>query len=373
VPGCNCCSKTLLKFETTLGSGNCGQLKDTTGNKQIDLACGGLYFGGGNDAVPLPATVPDMGLSFTKIGTCNAATGALGLAAASTTDVGGTHPNRHCTNASATNPEYPSRNGCLFGAPLPIPNTSSPTISTCVVNRVTTDATGSGNCNDGTTSLTLPLGSDIYLTGDLLDGSAPNRPNEPGIQPCPICKANLCEGGPNHGLACTPESSALGGAGPTSHDCPPPGNTVACNGSSACIGTLPIPFALTTGTATKTAIDITPNTGIFCGFCATPAGVFHNPGMPCTANAVCTTAPFTVCRQKDPGAFGTNLVSPFTTTHEISETGTAPNVCIGDGVAHNSTLVSVFCIPPTFNATVDNAADLPGPGAVSLPGSASVQ
>ncbi len=33
-----------------------------------------------------------------------------------------------------------------------------------------------------------------------------------------------------------------------------------------------------------------------------------------------------------------------------------------------STLVSVFCVPPTFNALVDNSADLPGPGAVALPG-----
>jgi hypothetical protein len=34
--------------------------------------------------------------------------------------------------------------------------------------------------------------------------------------------------------------------------------------------------------------------------------------------------------------------------------------------------VSVFCIPPTFDATVDNAGDLPGPGAVALEGEAQV-
>jgi len=34
--------------------------------------------------------------------------------------------------------------------------------------------------------------------------------------------------------------------------------------------------------------------------------------------------------------------------------------------------VSIFCIPPTFNATVDAAADLPGPGAVSLAGTAQL-
>jgi hypothetical protein len=29
--------------------------------------------------------------------------------------------------------------------------------------------------------------------------------------------------------------------------------------------------------------------------------------------------------------------------------------------------VSVFCIPPSFSALIDASADLPGPGAVSLP------
>ena len=43
-------------------------------------------------------------------------------------------------------------------------------------------------------------------------------------------------------------------------------------------------------------------------------------------------------------------------------------VCIADGAAHNATEVSVFCIPPSFNATADAAGDLPGPGAVALPG-----
>jgi hypothetical protein len=34
------------------------------------------------------------------------------------------------------------------------------------------------------------------------------------------------------------------------------------------------------------------------------------------------------------------------------------------------TLVSVFSIPPTFDATIDGAGDLPGPGAVAIPGTA---
>ena len=36
------------------------------------------------------------------------------------------------------------------------------------------------------------------------------------------------------------------------------------------------------------------------------------------------------------------------------------------------TLVSIFTIRPTFDPTVDAAGDLPGPGAVALPGTASL-
>ena len=55
----------------------------------------------------------------------------------------------------------------------------------------------------------------------------------------------------------------------------------------------------------------------------------------------------------------------------FTETG-APAGTLSDGAGHASTLVSIFCIQPTFNATVDAAGDLPGPGAVSLPGTAQL-
>jgi hypothetical protein len=37
------------------------------------------------------------------------------------------------------------------------------------------------------------------------------------------------------------------------------------------------------------------------------------------------------------------------------------------GVGHSLRLASVFCIPKTGNALVDGAANLPGPGEVTLP------
>ncbi|TMA50503.1 MAG: hypothetical protein E6J76_11985 [Deltaproteobacteria bacterium] len=108
---------------------------------------------------------------------------------------------------------------------------------------------------------------------------------------------------------------------------------------------------------------------MFCGFCGFCGQQFSPsfqgpPAVPCTADAQCTIAPFTKCRQRTSGAFGQG---PART---ITEVGTPAGVCLGDGAAHTSTLVSTFCIPPAFNATVDAAADLPGPGAVALPGDA---
>jgi hypothetical protein len=39
-----------------------------------------------------------------------------------------------------------------------------------------------------------------------------------------------------------------------------------------------------------------------------------------------------------------------------------------DGLPHAQKLVTNFCIPPTFDPTVDSAADLPGPGTLALTG-----
>src|SRR5205809_8051939 len=92
--------------------------------------------------------------------------------------------------------------------------------------------------------------------------------------PCPICNATThkCNGGPNEGASCTPGDSALSGHPeyPTSHDCPPPH-------VGAEIGALPIPFALTTGTVSKTAFSTGAGNGkslIFCGLRKDPLGGF---------------------------------------------------------------------------------------------------
>jgi hypothetical protein len=385
-------------------------VKSSTGAISKNLACGGLYTGAGLNSVPLPYAVPDMGSSLTGVSACSGT--SLTLANLTSTQTGSI---RNCTSV-----------GCLFGPPLPIPNPGSTPTSVCVINTVTANATGTADCSSGASSLNLPLNSEIFLDGDLF-------PAAPGIQVCPVCNktcsagtnstgpcntdadcpsggagsctgSNVCHGGGNNGLACTPSDSVIGTLSdfPTTHDCPPP---VAMD-----IGGLPIAFALTTGTKTETGQAMSGQSNVFCGYCrdqtAAGTGCFEgDPGAGCPENSACLGSlnPFNCCtgvgtgtcnqapkqcfnaltgasaactdgngswpdcQQRDPGAFGPAGGGART----ITETG-APAGNMTDGLGHSSTLVSIFCIQPTFNATVDGAGDLPGPGAVSLPGTAQL-
>jgi hypothetical protein len=192
---------------------------------------------------------------------------------------------------------------------------------------------------------------------------------------------------------CVPGSTLSDASNPTSHDCPPP---------APYIGSLPIPFNLGTGTQTKTATDFLAMTQVFCGFCGQAAGsqpsAFRGVcaggtadgavcntasslttcisgggscnATSCTADANCSgftagcgatgTAACNRCRQRTSGAFGAGAAQT------ITENG-SPSAGVGSDL-RPARLVSVFCIPPSFDQTVDANGDLPGPGAVSLPG-----
>jgi hypothetical protein len=331
-----------------------------------NINCAGLYTGGGGNTVPLPYAVPDLGSQTSSITSCAANIATLGPT--TSTQTGSI---KTCTSTN-----------CLFGAPLAVPNPISTPTSVCVINRLSANVNGMADCTGATVStINAPLSSVLFLTGD-----TSNDPSGTiaGIQPCPLCSggdpmtplSGTCVGGANNGMTCTPGTSGsavLGASYPTSNDCPPL--------ATANIGTLPVAFALTTGqitwsgtTATNdTTSTVSTQNRVFSGFCrdvngslafegSTPATAHlcHENGM--SVNAACTE-PFESCEQKSNGAFGPAGGANRT----ITATGSTSSIIGGPGFG---SFVSIFTIRPTFDATVDAAGDLPGPGAVALPGSA---
>jgi hypothetical protein len=126
---------------------------------------------------------------------------------------------------------------------------------------------------------------------------------------------------------------------------------------------------LTTGTATSTAAASGTQRRVFCGFCrdADDSGRFQNPPVKCFENGIVVATcaqPFESCEQANNGAFGPGGGG----ASSVILTGTPPVGDLTDGVPHPGTLVSLFCIPPSFHPTVDNTGDLPGPGAIALSG-----
>ena len=400
-PACSCGAvpPKQVHLINTVGTGDCGTVTDLSGASS-GLECAGLYLGSGSAALSLPAVTPDSVQPVIFDVDCCAGDTLL-LGSSNDADTGG--QNLSCTKA-----------GCFFGAPLPIPNTLSPPTSTCVVNTYQRDARGELDCSTGATRLDLPLVSATFLTGDILQNRCVGGTNpgarcgvngtvclgggtctpDSNIQPCPICNPVTlrCNGGANGrgstgavdtDSPCMPDGG--GGTGlpqyPTSHDC-----TVS---TLVLIGNLPVPFLLTTGTSTKTAVPLGTKQRVFCGFCrdADGTGAFGictagaNVGQrcaltadcgaggvceanPCESNNDCVGDPVSreSCEQRNDGAFGPGGGANMT----ITEIGT-PSGDVQDYAPHLGTAVSVFCIPPTFNPIIDPTADLPGPGAVSLP------
>src|SRR5207247_6402666 len=102
-----------------------------------------------------------------------------------------------------------SQNACqlaptFFSGPPPeSPTPPIPPLSTCVLNVMQMDASGTGDPTTGSSTLSLALSSRVYLTGNL--GS-----------PCPHCVSGTCTYGPHEGMPCTTTTSST-----TSIDCPP--------------------------------------------------------------------------------------------------------------------------------------------------------
>jgi hypothetical protein len=306
------------------------------GSTTIPLGSGCLYIGGGNANVP-GGGIPDGSTSnFNLTLDCGGELVVAGKAPTNdaetrscTTGVGATHA---CANtlelwpnltACTTDDDCPhtgqggavakgsciEKPNCLFGPPLPIIGAPS----TCVVNTIGETASGSVLA-DGSAQVTLPLRSHTFISLNT-------------NQPCPICNNNLCEGGPRDGMACTTTSVVQ----QTSIDCPP----------DPAMGAYLPEFVvrldkLTTGSITKTNAQ-----GLFC-----PS-------------------------QNTASAFGTQQQAPPLVVTSITETGSKAAGALST-TPQDVTLSTVFCIPATADALINGAADLPGPGAVSLPGTLQI-
>jgi hypothetical protein len=290
--------------------GSCGRLNTDEAGTGTDLTpygatsaalqCGTLYIGGGGSAQP-PSPTPDGATSKFNV-TCGDPT-ALTLTPTTSSETGSTQ--------SCTSP------GCFFGPPLPIPNSASPAVSTCVINSIAASppAGGSLDAVAGSSTTTLPLTVRVRVTGDLQAGT-------PGIQPCPTCTDGTCDSGANSGGACSTTTSLL-----TSHDCLPAEMPLAPFGVDL--------SPLATGNALRTA----PGNGDFCG---------------------------AISGQRSVGALG----QP--TANYIETQGSAAGDLTG-GALLAATQSSVFCIPKSGSTLVDSVADLPGPGAVTLKGSTELE
>lgn len=341
-----CAGFTKLRFTTGVGTTSCGgpaltpppaapfsgEVDGATSNKLSDLGSSCLYLGGAKNTTTPPSLNPDGGANVTT--TMCTAGGAIVLSGNATgspkTCTKAAGPGKHCLNDNAHpactgagtdcggNPvACVSDTNCFFGPPLSIPNT---VLSTCTINQIRSDFFGTADKTTGAASMTIPLTSLVYLTGSAFDD-----PMTPVFEACPRCVAGACTGGEKSGMPCTPTGSQL-----VSPDCPP--NTVQF------IGALPVTLASTnTGDSMQTAAD-----GVFC-----PGQV---AGVPPDGNA---------------GAFGNQNVRKIIEHGTAAMGGTIP---VSPAPAAAARLAAIFCVPATGNVVIDSSADLPGPGATSLPG-----
>jgi hypothetical protein len=298
----------ILEFATGPLGGSCGRIND-------DVA------GTGTDLTPYGGSGPQLDCGTLYIGggdsaqppsaTPDGASSRYGISDCS-------NPNSMVlaplTSTQTGNNRNCTAPGCFFGPPLPIPNAGSPGASTCIINTIAASpAVGGGlDAPAGSATITLPLTVTARVTGDL-------EPMISGLQPCPRCVSGICTSGPNSGGGCTSPTSLL-----SSHDCPPPGTSLA-------------PFLVDLSPLSASPYLLTAPGGAFCPM-QTTAGCFG------TGAGIC----------------------------KYIETIGSPAGDLTGGGALAQTLSSIYCIPKTGSALINGVANLPGPGAVTLKGSAEL-
>src|SRR5262249_16163726 len=160
-----------------------------------------LYFGGGGAGVFPGTPIPDGGRSVLDVTGISITGVALTLGPDPGTGPAdctlGAGPGSHCLNGSpgtgglgscraATHPPALDAR-CYFGSPVPAP--LGP-LSTCIVNAIAKNVSGSANLLTRKTSLDAALSARVYLT---------SRPTSP----CPQCVNGMCTAGQRAGLPCS--------------------------------------------------------------------------------------------------------------------------------------------------------------------------
>jgi hypothetical protein len=310
-------SATSLQFSTAVPGGTCGSSTDASSTVIKNLSCGGLNIGGGLAGVP-EGSIPDGSISKFTV-SCTGSSCTIG-------------PFSTAPPVNTSDPDCTDV-GCNFGTPLPIPNPGLPALSTCVLNTWSAAASGTLDLSSGASSTNVALNSDVYLTGNV-------------NQPCPKCVAEACDRGPRAGMACT-STSATG----YTRDCPTGGSS----GATTC------------GPAHNQPCTCAPGGG-FCldGSHVGVIPISLSPLETATRSLAADATGLFCPNQNNPGCFGSG------TCVTITENGKAAGP-VSPGTAATATLASVFCIPSTGNGSIDAVADLPGPGAIALPGSFLVQ
>lgn len=280
----------------------------------------------------------------------------------------------------------------FFGAPLPL---SAGGISSCVLNQVSGDVSGTANVETGEFASTINLISRVAIG--------------PTDQPCPVCDGDptpndgvaggtcaVADGGqsPRAGLPCdTNGTSPIAAFGSTSLDCLP----------SNFLSALTIPLAGGSGRQTRTIDNATaPCTGAigkkcFCpgsglppapnsclddslqdgdqSLCV-PIGNSETEGQcPALADTVCSPLEtFRSCLSNNdctPGS-GDTCVAVNRPCYLDNGVVGGSIVALGEadpptnGIA-NPTFASIFCIPRAVQDAINTAAGLPGIGRVQLP------
>ncbi len=170
----------------------------------------------------------------------------------------------------------------------------------------------------------------------------------------PICGGRRCLGGPNAGAACAAPSECPGGG--------------FCNRT----GEPPRPDACLDDSATPGVADCVDDDGDGSGECVngpiTTTCTAPHAQRSCVGDAEC--APGT-CESASRLCFPSGGGVPTNTgSGDVRALGAA-DVPVHDTAS--PTLASVFCLAPTGSASVNNVAGLPGPGRLTLQGTATAR